>query len=314
MATRKLNLTRDQLATFLKDFEQIKQFEALFATVDAIAPDFVNEVFTLAANADTKAIQALGQIAEFAQAAAVCCAAAENKATEALDSLASLQQESSTSTALADSRAQQALQMATEAQQTAQATALDVSALAAKTTQALDNLARLTDAVELLATAPPPRQPKRARYGQFVDTTTQIATAINTPKAITLNTTEVSSGVFLGTPTSRIYVDEAGIYNFLYSIQIDKTSGGTGIFWVWPRINGVDVPNSNSQVQIQGNNAEQLVTIGYFFELKTGDYVEIMFAVNDVSVQVEQFPASAFYPAIPSIILTVTDNIQGVQA
>jgi len=28
MATQKLNLTRDQLATFLKNHEQIKQFEA----------------------------------------------------------------------------------------------------------------------------------------------------------------------------------------------------------------------------------------------------------------------------------------------
>jgi len=38
MATsRKLSLTRDQLAAFLPDQEQIKQFELLFATLDAIA-------------------------------------------------------------------------------------------------------------------------------------------------------------------------------------------------------------------------------------------------------------------------------------
>jgi len=38
MATQKLNLTRDQLATFLKNFEQIKQFERLFALADQVAP------------------------------------------------------------------------------------------------------------------------------------------------------------------------------------------------------------------------------------------------------------------------------------
>ena len=38
MATGRLNLTRDQLATFLKNHEQIKQFENLFSTVDTIAP------------------------------------------------------------------------------------------------------------------------------------------------------------------------------------------------------------------------------------------------------------------------------------
>lgn len=38
MATGRLNLTRDQLATFLTTHEQIKQFENLFRTVDTIAP------------------------------------------------------------------------------------------------------------------------------------------------------------------------------------------------------------------------------------------------------------------------------------
>jgi hypothetical protein len=35
--SRRLNLTRDQLASFLEDQQQIRQFELLFATLDAIA-------------------------------------------------------------------------------------------------------------------------------------------------------------------------------------------------------------------------------------------------------------------------------------
>lgn len=57
--TGTLKLTRNQLATFLKDYELIKQFENLFAVVDEIAPDFVNEVATAAGIADAKAVQAL---------------------------------------------------------------------------------------------------------------------------------------------------------------------------------------------------------------------------------------------------------------
>ena len=177
----------------------------------------------------------------------------------------------------------------------------------------LSALAELAKQVDALAQLPPPREFKRARYGQFYDTTTQIPAAANTAYAITFNTTDVSYGVTIGSPTSRVYVDEAAVYNFLFSIQIDKTSGGTANFWAWPRINGTDVPNSNSQVRIQGNDAEQLVTVGYFFPLNAGDYVEIMYAVSDTSVQVQYFAASAFYPAIPSIILTVSNNIKGVQ-
>jgi hypothetical protein len=38
MATQKLNLTRDQLASFLRNFGQVKQFERLFQIADEVAP------------------------------------------------------------------------------------------------------------------------------------------------------------------------------------------------------------------------------------------------------------------------------------
>ena len=177
----------------------------------------------------------------------------------------------------------------------------------------INDIAQLQSQIQALQVTPPPREFKRSRYGQFLDTTSQIPAAINTPYAVTFDTTDVSNGVYIGSPTSRVYVDERGIYNFLFSIQLDKTTGGVGIVWIWPRINGVDVPNSNSQLRLQGNNAEQLATIGYFFKLNAGDYVEVMYAVDDVTVQLTSFASSAFYPAVPSIILTVSNNIEGVQ-
>jgi hypothetical protein len=283
--SRKLNLTRDQLAAFLTDQQQIRQFELLFSTVDQLQVIVGTDFEFQADNAAAAANEALAQIIALAQETGVNDAALGAKAQDALDRIALLAQETAVTVALAESKANQALAL----------------------------VDKLNKAVEGLQMTPPPREFKRARYGQFYDTTTQIATVINTPKAITFNTTDESQGVYLGTPTSRIYVDTPNIYNFLFSIQLDKTSGGVGLFWVWIRINGVDVPDSNSQVRLQGNNAEQLCTVGYFFNLKANDYVEIMFAVDDLSVQAEAFPASAFYPSVPSIILTVSDNIQGVQ-
>ena len=68
MATNKLNLTRDQLATFLKNQEQIKQFENLFSTVDAIAPDVVSEINISAGTAQASANEALALISALTQA------------------------------------------------------------------------------------------------------------------------------------------------------------------------------------------------------------------------------------------------------
>jgi hypothetical protein len=174
-------------------------------------------------------------------------------------------------------------------------------------------IAELQKQVEGLQMAPPPRQFAASRYGSFYDTTTQAALVVNTATAITFNTTDLSNGVFIGSPTSRIVVDSEGIYNFDTSFQLDKTAGGTGEFYFWFRLNGVDVPDSASQIRIQGNNAEIFSSLNYFFDLKANDYVELMFSVSDLTVEIAAFAAAAPVPGIPSIILTVSNNIGGFQ-
>jgi hypothetical protein len=283
--SRKLNLTRDQLATFLTDQQQIRQFELLFSTVDAIAPDVVLEINIAAGTAQSTANDALAQIIALAQETEVNDAALGAKAQNALDRIALLAQETAVTVALAESKANQALAL----------------------------VDKLNKAVEGLQMTPPPREFKRARYGSFYDTTTQTATVINTAKAITFNSTDLSNGVFIGSPTSRIVVDSEGIYNFDTSFQLDKTSGGVAEFYFWFRLNGTDVPDSASQIRVQGNNGEIFSSLNYFFDLKANDYVELMFSVSDLSVELLSIVATPPVPAIPSIILTVSNNIGGVQ-
>lgn len=257
---RKLGLTRDQLAAFLQDFEQIKQFEDLFSVVEEIAPDVVQSAAILAGNANSTAIEALGAVNSLAQETAVSIASIENK-----------------------------------------------------TNQALTLLDKLNTAVESLQMQPPPREFKRSRYGSFYDTTTQTAGAINTATEITFNTTDLSHGVYIGSPTSRIYVDTPGIYNFQTSIQLDSTVATAQEFYLWFRLNGTDVTNSASQFRIQGNNAEVFLSLNYFFDLKSGDYVELMYSVSSLGVQLLASGAVAPHPGIPSVILTVSNNIGGIQ-
>ena len=88
MATQKLNLTRDQLATFLKNFEQVKQFERLFAIADEVSPSSDTTGISIqAGNADASANEALAQIVRLAQDAAINSGAADQKAVQALDTL-----------------------------------------------------------------------------------------------------------------------------------------------------------------------------------------------------------------------------------
>ena len=88
MATQKLNLTRDQLATFLKNHEQIKQFERLFQIADEVSPSSDTTGISIqAGNADAAANEALAQIVRLAQDAATNSGAADQKAVQALDAL-----------------------------------------------------------------------------------------------------------------------------------------------------------------------------------------------------------------------------------
>lgn len=62
MAIQRINLTRDQLASFLQDFEQIKQFENLFATVNSTANFDIEGTSISAGNAEASANEALALI------------------------------------------------------------------------------------------------------------------------------------------------------------------------------------------------------------------------------------------------------------
>jgi hypothetical protein len=63
----------------------------------------------------------------------------------------------------------------------------------------------------------------------------------------------------------------------------------------------------------ENDSAAIVPSFNYFFDLKANDYVELMFSVTNVNVELKTFPAVAPYPRIPSIILTVSDNIGGFQ-
>ena len=182
--------------------------------------------------------------------------------------------------------------------------ALDVSQQAAFDPTTLQN------SIQALEVAPAytPQLP-RLRYGSFYDTTDQTAAVINTAYAMTFNSTDLSAGVTIGTPTSRVYVDTRSVYNIQFSAQFVNTAGGTHNVWVWLRKNGTDVANSTTTLRLQGNNAETVAAWNFLLDMNAGDYFELMWEVSDLAVALLADPASAVHPAIPSIILTVTDNI-----
>lgn len=179
-----------------------------------------------------------------------------------------------------------------------------------KATQALESIENLKQAIDFLQLSPSQVPEKRTYFGSFFDTTTQTAAAINTAYAITFNNTDLSFGVRRGTTTSQIFVDQEGVYNIQFSAQLDNTSGGNHLTYIWLRVNGTNVENSASQVRLKGTDGELVAAWNFFYDFKAGDYFELMWSVNDVAVQLLAQAAAAPVPAIPSVILTVSNNIR----
>lgn len=148
-------------------------------------------------------------------------------------------------------------------------------------------------------------------YGAFHDTATQTAGAA-TIAAITLNATDLSYNVAIGSPTSRIIVAAAGIYNLQFSLQLFNTSAQIDDVTIWLRQNGVDVPNSaglNAVLNKRGAvNGHLIVGWNYLLNAAANDYFELYWTTDSGSSFIDSYPAGTtppIHPQSPSVILTV---------
>jgi hypothetical protein len=147
------------------------------------------------------------------------------------------------------------------------------------------------------------------RNGAFHSEQTQTAAAINTGYAMTFNKTDLTQGVYIGTPTSRVYVDRPGSYNFQFSAQFSSTNASTKTIYIWADINGTAVPQSATKITMKGSAESYLAAWNFVLRMNTGNYFRLMWATTDTNVSILAEGATAFSPAIPSVILTVAANI-----
>jgi hypothetical protein len=145
-------------------------------------------------------------------------------------------------------------------------------------------------------------------YGSFYDTTTQTNVA-NTPRSMSLNTTDISNGVSISGSTNPfntyIKVANAGVYDIQFSAQVDKTDSGTDELWIWIRKNGTDLTDTATSLVLQGNGAHDVAAWNWFVNAAAGDYFQLMWYSADANTRLHAEPALGLIPGIPSLIVTV---------
>jgi len=141
--------------------------------------------------------------------------------------------------------------------------------------------------------------------GSFSDSNTQTA-VVSTPTPINFANTYFSQDINLASAT-EIQVDNDGLYSVQFSAQVFRNAGSSNReIDIWFRVNGADVPDSNTRMTVKDNNVYHVASWNIFLNLVASDLVEIYWQVNDANIELRAEAATASVPATPSIIATIT--------
>lgn len=143
-------------------------------------------------------------------------------------------------------------------------------------------------------------------YGVFTKLDSQSPAAINTEYLLTLTNTQITNGVTIGTPASRVVVPQSGLYQFDADLQLTSNNSSAKTVWVWFKKNGVAIANSARIVTVDINGGYVPVGLRETIPMLAGNYVELAFASDSTAITVSSVAATAFAPAAPAILLNVT--------
>ena len=153
---------------------------------------------------------------------------------------------------------------------------------------------------------------RSAQFGNFISTTTQQVLAADTATPIKVNDVDSSVGFSImgGSGTSsRIQINEAGVYNIMFSAQLNLVTGSTPqLASIWLKKNGTDVPQSTGLVTVSGHNQYTVASWSNIETFTAGQYFEYYFSSPDLHMTIEAVSGltTPTRPDSPSMAITVT--------
>lgn len=150
--------------------------------------------------------------------------------------------------------------------------------------------------------------PASLNYGFFYDTANQTNPVANAINLVAFNTIGSSNQVSVVGGTA-ITVTNAGTYNKVFTVSIQKTSpGAPTTASIWLRYNGVDVSNSRQDIEVPNQTALLFVTGSYTLAMAAGSNLQMCWSSPDIAIQLSFLPAAVgpIRPATPSAKVTLT--------
>lgn len=148
-------------------------------------------------------------------------------------------------------------------------------------------------------------------YGAFSSYTSQALTVANTATLVQMTQTDFNNGVTLN--SSAMVVDNPGIYNMQFSVQIENDDNAPQDVYLWLKQNNVDIFGSTGKVGMParkavGNPSHDIKGWNYFLSMNAGDSVAIYWSTTSISVTLPTYVASILptKPSTASVVATMT--------
>jgi hypothetical protein len=108
-------------------------------------------------------------------------------------------------------------------------------------------------------------------------------------------------------------VQNAGIYNLQFSVQLENNSNAPQDVFIWLKQNGVDIVVSTGKVGLParknpGDPFHDIKGWNYFLSMAANDYAEIYWSTTSVDVSIQTYAASASptKPSTASVVATMS--------
>jgi len=143
-------------------------------------------------------------------------------------------------------------------------------------------------------------------YGAFYDTSRQVSSGTTSKNYMRCNSVSITSDGITVSSGTRFIVPVSGTYNVQFSAQFEKSDAGNTDVDVWFVKNNVDLPWSDTQFTLTGNNGRGVAAWNYFLTSAPGDNFQIAWSSTSASVVVAAYSGltNPTRPDIPSVIVT----------
>ena len=147
-------------------------------------------------------------------------------------------------------------------------------------------------------------------FGNFSATADIVAASPNTAYSIAFTASTADGGISLNaSDNTRIDFTEAGVYSLSGHLQLKSTSASTKTLYWWIAVNGANT-NHSERISLHNNNGLKILGVSDQLNLSAGDYINVKWATDDVTLFLNGAAATAFAPASEPINLSITRSRQ----